>query len=168
MSRVALVEQEISVDRVTSSVARPAAGGIALFLGAVREESEGRAVTLLEYEAYAPMAIAEMQRIVEELEREIPGVVLAVTHRVGALRVGDLAVVCAASAPHRPEAFRACRKLIDEIKARVPIWKREHGPDGAYWVGWRDARCDEHGHAHDDAPPHGHAHAGAGERHHGR
>jgi molybdopterin synthase catalytic subunit len=141
VSRVALVDTAIAVDQVTSAVARPSAGGIALFLGLVRDEAEGHPVTLLEYEAYAPMAIAEMQRIVDELEREIAGVTLAVTHRVGSLRVGELAVVCAASAPHRPEAFTACRRLIDEIKARVPIWKREHGPDGAYWVGWRDARC---------------------------
>lgn len=146
MPRVALVDHAIAVEQVTSAVARPGAGGISLFLGVVRDEAEGHAVTLLEYEAYAPMAIAEMQRIVDELEREFAGVTVAVTHRVGALRVGDLAVVCAASAPHRPEAFRACRKLIDEIKARVPIWKREHGPDGAYWVGWKDARCEAHDH----------------------
>jgi molybdopterin synthase catalytic subunit len=146
MSRVALVDTAISVDQVTSAVARPSAGGIVLFLGAVRDEAEGHAVTLLEYEAYAPMAMAEMERIVNELEREFSGVTLAVTHRVGALTVGELAVVCAASAPHRPEAFKACRRLIDEIKARVPIWKREHGPDGAYWVGWRDARCEGHDH----------------------
>jgi molybdopterin synthase catalytic subunit len=67
---------------------------------------------------------------------------LAVQHRTGALVVGDVAVVCAASAPHRDEAYRACRALIDRIKSRVPIWKREHGPDGAYWVGWHDARCE--------------------------
>ena len=65
---------------------------------------------------------------------------LAVAAPHGALSVGDVAVVCAASAPHRGEAYRACRALIDRVKARVPIWKREHGPDGAYWVGWRDAR----------------------------
>ena len=76
---------------------------------------------------------------------------LAVLHRTGALVVGDVAVVCAASAPHRGEAYAACRALIDRVKARVPIWKREHGPDGAYWVGWQDARCEapEHGHHHD-------------------
>lgn len=66
-------------------------------------------------------------------------------HRTGALAVGDIAVVCAASAPHRAEAFLACRALIDRVKERAPIWKREHGPDGAYWVGWQDARC-----AHDE------------------
>jgi len=89
------------------------------------------------------MALAEMNRIGEEIERATPdgSVRVAVSHRVGSLRVGDLAVVCAASAPHRAEAFAACRALIDEIKHRVPIWKREHGPEGAYWVGWQDARC---------------------------
>jgi molybdopterin synthase catalytic subunit len=92
------------------------------------------------------MALAEMQRIAESIEREAHGLVrVAVVHRVGALHVGDLAVVCAASAPHRAEAFAACRALIDAIKHRVPIWKREHGPDGAYWVGWQDARCSTDG-----------------------
>jgi molybdopterin synthase catalytic subunit len=95
------------------------------------------------------MAVAEMRRIAEELSAEYPGVRLAVLHRVGELAVGESAVVCATSAPHRGEAFRACRLLIDRVKERVPIWKREHGPDGAYWVGWHDARCSEpgmHGH----------------------
>ena len=89
---------------------------------------------------------------------------LSVLHRTGDLAVGDLAVVCAASAPHRGEAFAACRKLIDRIKARVPIWKREHGPDGAYWVGWQDARCEaEHGeHATHDHPDHDERHDPAG------
>jgi molybdopterin synthase catalytic subunit len=116
----------------------------------VRDRSEGRPVTKLEYEAYAPMAGAEMRRIAEEIEREIEGVRLAVLHRTGALAVGDVAVVCAASAPHRGEAFAACRALIDRVKERAPIWKREHGPEGAYWVGWEDARCapGDHGHEH--------------------
>jgi molybdopterin synthase catalytic subunit len=79
---------------------------------------------------------------------------LAALHRIGSLAVGDLAVICAAGAPHRGEAFKACRALIDRIKQRVPIWKREHGPDGPYWVGWEDARCgDGHDHSH-----HGHDH----------
>jgi molybdopterin synthase catalytic subunit len=141
-----LVESPIDVAATMALVARADAGAIDLFLGVVRDhapDAEGRTwpVTLLEYEAYRPMAIAEMSRIVAEIEAAIPGVKLAVTHRVGALKVGDAAVACVASAPHRGEAFVACRRLIDEIKARVPIWKREHGPDGAYWVGWHDARC---------------------------
>ena len=134
-------DDAIDIGSVVARVARPGAGGIDVFVGCVRDENDGRAVVLLEYEAYVPMALAEMNRIGEEIERGTEGVRVAAAHRVGALRVGDLAVVCAASAPHRAEAFAACRALIDEIKHRVPIWKREHGPEGAYWVGWQDARC---------------------------
>lgn len=154
--------EPLSTDEVVAAVAHPSAGGTSLFIGTVRDEADGRAVTLLEYEAYPAMARAEMRRIAEELARELPGVRLAVTHRIGSLVVGDLAIVCAASAPHRGEAFRACRALIDRIKERVPIWKREHGPDGPYWVGWHDARCTSHdGHEHShspEGPPEGHVH----------
>jgi molybdopterin synthase catalytic subunit len=143
---VALRDTPLSVDEVMAAVGHDSAGAIGVFVGTVRDYNDGRRVVLLEYEAYAPMAVAEMRRIVTELQAEIEGVRLAVLHRVGRLSIGDAAVVCAASAPHRGEAFRACRALIDRIKARVPIWKREHGPDGAYWVGWQDARCEAHEH----------------------
>lgn len=152
---------KLALDEVTQIVARPEAGAIATFLGVVRNMNDGRAVTLLEYEAYGTMAEAELQRIIEELEREMPEVRVAATHRIGALSVGDAAVVCAASAPHRGEAFQACRELIDRIKARLPIWKREHGPDGPYWVGWEDARCSPD---HGDHDNHHHHH---GKHHHG-
>lgn len=140
-------QEALSVDRALAEVSHPGAGGIALFVGAVRDENDDRAVTRLDYEAYETMALAEMRRIADEISAALPMTRLAVHHRVGRLEVGDLAVVCAASAPHRDEAFRACRLLIDEVKARVPIWKREWGPDGPYWVGWQDARC-THGHHH--------------------
>ena len=150
MSLFEIQERELSVAEVIAAVTRPEAGGISLFVGTVRSDNAGRAVTLLEYQAYASMAVKEMARIGAEISAEIAGVELAVLHRVGSLTVGQIAVVCAASAPHRGEAFSACRLLIDRIKARVPIWKREHGPSGPYWVGWEDARCnpegDEHGH----------------------
>ncbi len=153
-----LSEAPLSIDDAVLRVRHAGAGGTALFLGTVRDENDGKPVVKLEYEAYAPMALAEMRRIGEELLREIPDVKLCVLHRVGTLLVGDVAVVCAASAPHRGEAFAACRALIDRIKHRVPIWKREHGPDGSAWVGWVDARCGE-GHDHAaHAHPHGHAH----------
>ena len=139
--------EPLSIDEAIALVSHPGAGGIATFVGVVRDTNEGRAVTQLEYEVYGSMALAEMDRICSEIESEIDGVRLAVLHRAGALAVGEVAVVCAASAPHRGEAFRACRLLIDRVKERVPIWKREHGPDGPYWVGWEDARCaPEHGH----------------------
>lgn len=140
----------LSLDEALESVRHSGAGGLATFLGVVRDVSAGRAVTRLEYSAYASMARREMERIVDEIEAEIPEARACAIHRTGSLAVGDVAVVCAASAPHRDEAFRACRLLIDRIKARVPIWKRELGPDGAAWVGWEDARCGHDGpHRHD-------------------
>jgi molybdopterin synthase catalytic subunit len=152
---VGLRDTPISVDEALEHVRHSGAGGTAVFLGTVRDHNDGRVVTKLEYEAYASMAVAEMQRIGEEIVQELPGVRVAVLHRVGALLIGDVAVICVASAVHRAEAFTACRRLIDRVKARVPIWKREHGPEGAYWVGWEDARCGheggegDHGHAHE-------------------
>jgi len=136
----------LSVDECIRAVSHSSAGGTSVFIGTVRDENDGRAVTLLEYEAYRAMAEKEMRRIAGEIGDAVPGVRLAVLHRIGALRIGDIAVVCAASAPHRGEAFRACRMLIDLVKERVPIWKREHGPDGPYWVGFEDARCGTHEH----------------------
>lgn len=155
MSLFQVLETPLSVAEATAAVSGPHVGGIDLFLGAVRDHNDGRAVTRLEYHAYVSMAEKEMRRIAEEIEREIPGVKLAALHRVGSLAVGDLAVICAAGAVHRGEAFQACRALIDRIKHRVPIWKREHGPDGPYWVGWEDARCGD-GHGHAAGAPHEH------------
>ncbi len=145
--RAELRQAPLSVDEAIAHVSRPSAGGIAVFVGVVRDENDGRAVTRLEYSAYDSMAKREMEAICDEIEREIEGARVCVQHRLGSLAVGDAAVVCTASAPHRDEAFRACRALIDRIKERVPIWKREHGPDGAAWVGWVDARCAP-GHRH--------------------
>lgn len=89
----------------------------------------------LDYEAHERMAEKEMQRVLDSVVSEHAGVRLAAVHRVGSLRVGDVAVCVAASAPHRNEAFVACRKAIDRIKESVPLWKKEWGPDGeAYWV----------------------------------
>jgi molybdopterin synthase catalytic subunit len=146
MTLTAIRDERLSLDELTAHVAHPGAGAIATFVGVVRDHNDGRRVTLLEYHAYRTMAETELAAIAAEIERELPGVRVACTHRVGELQVGDAAVVCAASAPHRGEAFRACRLLIDRVKERLPVWKREHGPDGPYWVGWQDARCSgDHG-----------------------
>lgn len=144
-ARVDVRADRLSIDEAVALVAHPGAGGIALFLGTVRDANDGRTVTKLEYEAYATMARAEMNRICLEIEAEIAGVRVAALHRIGDLAIGDIAVICAASAPHRGEAFRACRLLIDRIKERAPIWKREHGPEGPYWIGWADARTGKDG-----------------------
>ena len=117
-----------------SVVRRGKDGGLALFVGVVRNENEGHRVDRLEYEAYGPMAEKEMVRIAEDLARSHPEAQVLFRHRVGTLLVGDVAVVVAASAPHRAEAFAACRDGIEAIKTRVPIWKREVGPSGAVWI----------------------------------
>jgi molybdopterin synthase catalytic subunit len=157
-SVVDLREAPLSLDEVIANVSHPGAGGIAVFVGVVRDESEGRRVTRLDYSAYRAMARREMQKIADELAAEAVGVRVSAVHRLGELGVGDAAIVCAASAPHRGEAFHACRELIDRIKARVPIWKREWGPEGAAWVGWVDARCAPEGHDHG---AHGASHGGS-------
>lgn len=144
---VAVRAEPLSTDEVIAHVRHPGAGAVSVFLGIVRDENDGRAVVKLEYQAYVSMAVAEMTRIAQEVRAELPGVRLAAVHRIGPLAVGDVAVICAASAVHRAEAFIACRALINRIKARAPIWKREHGPEGAYWVGWEDARCGDGGQA---------------------
>lgn len=137
--RVAIKSTPLSYDEVIDHVRHPAAGALATFVGWVRDHSDGRAVTELEYSAYESMAVAEMARIVEELEAENPELRLAAHHRIGPLSVGDEAVICAASSPHRDAAFIAGRALIDRIKDRVPIWKKEKGPDGDAWVGSEDS-----------------------------
>ena len=148
MSLFEIRDEAFSSDEVIAAVSHPSAGGIAVFVGVVRDENDGQKVVRLEYEAYASMAVKQMTEIGKEIAEEIPGTRLAAVHRVGSLEIGDTAIICAASAPHRGEAFKACRALIDRIKERVPIWKREHGPDGPYWVGWQDARCVAHDHPH--------------------
>jgi molybdopterin synthase catalytic subunit/molybdopterin converting factor small subunit len=125
----------LSLDEVVAAVRHPGAGGIAIFLGVVRDHHEGKAVARLDYEAHTALAHKEMVRILDELERTHPNARLAALHRVGELAIGDTAVVVAASAPHRDEAFTLCRAAIDLIKASVPIWKKEWGADGsALWV----------------------------------
>lgn len=125
----------LDLGEAVQAVSHAGAGGIATFVGVVRDSNEGRRVQRLEYEAYDTMAKKELARIADEIAAEVPGVRLAAVHRVGTLEIGEAAVVCAASAPHREEAFVACRRLIDRIKERLPVWKREHYVDGERkWV----------------------------------
>jgi molybdopterin synthase catalytic subunit len=132
---VLLSDQPLSLDRCIAAVSGAGMGGIVTFTGMVRLHSRGTTVDHLEYEAYAPMATKVMTELCEEIEREIAGAKLAVEHRVGSLAIGEIAVVIAAAAPHRAEAFTACRAMIDRLKDRVPIWKKEFSTDGAEWVG---------------------------------
>jgi molybdopterin synthase catalytic subunit len=132
---VQLHASPLSLDRCIAAVGGPGMGGIVTFTGMVRRRSHGALIDHLEYEAYGAMAAREMTRLCDEIEAEFEGTRLAVEHRVGRLEVGDVAVVIAAAAPHRAEAFAACRAMIDRLKQRVPIWKKEVGDDGAEWVG---------------------------------
>jgi molybdopterin synthase catalytic subunit len=125
----------VSVVRLIAAVADPAAGGIALFVGAVRDIDHDRDVAALSYSAH-PSAAAELQRAAEVIAEKFPVLGIAAVHRVGDLEIGDLAVVVAVACPHRAEAFDACRALIDLLKASVPIWKHQRFADGdSEWVG---------------------------------
>src|SRR5262249_34618143 len=124
-----------SLDAVVDAIRGKDIGGIVAFVGLVRSRSAGRDVEKLEYEAYAAMAEKVFHESCDEIEGRYAGVRLALEHRVGPLVVGDAAVALAAGAPHRAEAFAAARELIDELKKRAPIWKKETGPDGTEWVG---------------------------------
>jgi molybdopterin synthase catalytic subunit/molybdopterin converting factor small subunit len=127
--------EKISLDEVREAVEHPAAGGVCVFYGLVRDHSDGQAVARLDYEAHESLAQKEMRRVLEGVVAEHPGVRIAAVHRIGQLDIGDVAVCVAVSAAHRDDAFQACRKAIDRIKDSVPVWKKEWGPDGrAHWV----------------------------------
>ncbi|MFF7235589.1 molybdenum cofactor biosynthesis protein MoaE [Streptomyces collinus] len=132
---IAVRETALSVDEVFRAVGDDAAGGIALFVGTVRNHDGGADVEALGYSCH-PSAEDEMRRVAEKVVAEYPVRALAAVHRVGDLEVGDLAVVVAVSCPHRAEAFEACRRLIDDVKHEVPIWKHQTFSDGTEeWVG---------------------------------
>ncbi|QFR00204.1 molybdenum cofactor biosynthesis protein MoaE [Streptomyces phaeolivaceus] len=132
---IGIRETALSLDEVFRAVGDDAAGGIALFVGTVRNHDGGADVDALGYSCH-PTAEAEMRRIAEKVVADYPVRALAAVHRVGNLKIGDLAVVVAVSCPHRGEAFEACRKLIDDLKHEVPIWKHQMFSDGTEeWVG---------------------------------
>ncbi len=132
--RVRVTEEPLSVDEALRLVADRDAGAVVLFLGTVRGRTGPRITESLFYEAHGPLALAGLEAIVAEAETRWPGTRLAVAHRLGLLRPGEVGVVVAAAAPHRDEAFAACRYAIEELKGRVPIWKEERGPGGSFWV----------------------------------
>lgn len=127
--------EPLSVDAAVSAVLHPGAGAVVVFLGTVRAVTGDRRTAAIDYEAYEAMAEREMNRIAREATGRWPLVRLHMAHRTGRLEVGEVSVVVAASAPHRPDAFAACRWAIDRIKETVPIWKREIAPDGSgTWI----------------------------------
>jgi molybdopterin synthase catalytic subunit len=124
-----LREEPLSVDEVLDAVADPAAGGVNLFVGVVREHDHGEAVDRLDYTAH-PSALERLREVSEGVAQEFDVVALAVVHRTGHLVIGDTAVLVAASAAHRAEAYDASRALIDRLKATVPVWKHQVFADG--------------------------------------
>ena len=133
--RTALSPLALSLDAVIAAVQGEAQGAIVTFTGTVRRQGQQPNVVRLEYEAYGPMAEEVLAAIAAEIELEWPGSRVSIHHRTGALAVGEIAVVIAASAPHRAEAFEACRAAIERLKQRAPIWKKEVGEDGGEWIG---------------------------------
>ncbi len=131
-----VVEHPLSADQIAAAVDDPAAGGIVIFSGVVRNETGGRPVKFLEYEAHAPMAETKMRQIGETVHRQWNGIRrVAMLHRIGRLEIGESSVLIAVSAAHRGEAFAACQYAIDTLKRTVPVWKKEHFEDGEVWVG---------------------------------
>ncbi|GAA3682341.1 molybdenum cofactor biosynthesis protein MoaE [Nonomuraea antimicrobica] len=125
----------LSVDEVLAAVGDHAAGGTVFFVGTVREQDHGKPVTRLSYSAH-PSAEAELRQVAEKVAADFPVTAVAAVHRVGDLELGDAAVIVAVAAPHRDEAFVAARRLIDDLKAQVPIWKHQVFADGeTEWVG---------------------------------
>lgn len=124
----------LSIETVLSAVKDPEAGGNVLFIGSVRSQTEGKTVTTLEYEAYQEMAIKQFEYIEQEIKDKWEIKHITVIHRLGKLCVGEISIIIAVSAPHRDDAFQACRYAIEGIKKDVPIWKKEYLEDGAVWV----------------------------------
>lgn len=132
---IRLTHEELNYAALTEAVRSRNAGAVLLFLGTVRELTAGRETQALDYEAYAEMAQAKLEEVAAEAREKWPVIEVGIEHRLGHLEVGDISVAVAVSCPHRAQAFEAGRYLIDQLKERVPIWKKENWSDGSTeWV----------------------------------
>lgn len=134
MIDIQIKEEALSVEECTQLVADGAAGGTTVFVGTVRNMTKGKRVLRLEFEAYVPMAVKEMNKIAEEIVKKWGALQVVIHHRVGVLEIEDIAVIIAVATPHRKAAFEACEYAIDTLKETVPIWKKEVFEDGEIWV----------------------------------
>jgi molybdopterin synthase catalytic subunit/molybdopterin converting factor small subunit len=142
MDRIQVTTEPLSERAVVDAVGDAGAGAIVLFSGVVRDQTAGRRVKFLEYEAHAPMAEAKMREIAMAVHARWPDVArVAIIHRVGRLEIGESSVMIAVSSPHRRQAFEACHFAIDTLKETVPVWKKEYFEDGEVWVGLQ-SECD--------------------------
>lgn len=144
-----IFEQRIRPDELRDELLDDAAGAYTSFEGWIRNVNEGQQVSRLEYEAYEPLAITEGEKVIREALEKFGVLHARCVHRVGMLEIGECAVWVGVASGHRDEAFKACRYIIDEVKIRLPIWKKEHYVDGhSGWVNCE--RCATHGHQHSD------------------
>jgi molybdopterin synthase catalytic subunit len=134
---IKITEKPIDVQKVIDTATSLGAGAVNVFIGTVRNTAHGKNVVWLEYEAYESMAVAEIRKIIDEASHRWPLLGWAVSHRVGTLKPAEVSVVVAVSAPHRRESFEACQFIIDSLKTKVPIWKKEVFEDGEEWVSAR-------------------------------
>jgi molybdopterin synthase catalytic subunit len=132
--QVAVTSQPLDSEALVARVNANGDGAVVTFAGLVRDHNQGRQVQFLEYEAYEPLAIRALQRIVDEAHELWPGARVAVHHRLGRLDIGEASIVIAAASAHRADAFAACRYTIERVKQIVPIWKREHFDGGDIWL----------------------------------
>ncbi|MBP1154564.1 MULTISPECIES: molybdopterin converting factor subunit 1 [unclassified Paenibacillus] len=130
-----LTHAPISIDQVTAKVLHPHHGAALTFIGTTREFTHGKRTTLLEYEAYEPMALRTLHQIGDEIASRYPGTRCAITHRLGSVPVGEISVIIAVSSPHRDTAYDSSRYAIERLKQIVPIWKKEIWEDGSEWKG---------------------------------
>jgi molybdopterin synthase catalytic subunit len=137
---IKITEKPIDIQKVVESATSLGAGAVQVFIGTVRNTAHGKNVVWLEYEAYEAMAVAEIRGIIAEASARWPVLGTAVCHRVGTLKPGEASVVVAVSTPHRKEACEACAFIVDELKTRVPIWKKEIFEDGEEWISAHPAR----------------------------
>lgn len=133
---VAVTTEPLDLPGLTQELAKTASadGAVTSFAGLVRDHNQGRRVSFLEYEAYEPLAVKTLTRIVEESRAHWPAARLAVHHRVGRVEIGEASIIIVAASPHRAEAFAACRYMIERVKQIVPIWKHEHFEGGDVWL----------------------------------
>jgi len=134
MIDIQLLSTPLQPQQCIDFVSSKSAGGIDVFIGTVRNNTKGKPVVRLEFEAYEPMAISEMRKIAEQVKARWPAEKVAFHHRTGVLQPGDIAVIIAVSTPHRQASFEACQYAIDSLKQAVPIWKKEIFEDGEVWV----------------------------------
>lgn len=135
---IKITGKPIDVQKVVSTASSLGAGAVNVFIGTVRNNANGKNVLWLEYEAYEAMAVSEIRKIIDSAAEKWPLLGWAVSHRIGTLKPGEVSVVVAVSSPHRKDSFEACQFIIDTLKQKAPIWKKEIFEDGEEWVSARE------------------------------